>query len=99
MASDQGQHGAAGGESAMLRFFLPGLVVGTVLGSMLGLYVGTRSGTASLPELKSHSPGLSTAPAHDDEPATANPPAQPASEEKPAEKPAEPASEPPKSTP
>ncbi len=33
----------------MIRFFLPGLVVGLVLGSMLGLYVGTRSGSVKLP--------------------------------------------------
>ncbi|MBL8745725.1 MAG: hypothetical protein JNK58_05130 [Phycisphaerae bacterium] len=89
MASDQGQQG----ESAMLRFFLPGLVVGTVLGSMLGLYVGTRSGSAVLPDVKRSGPAMSGAPSHDDEVPATPPPAEPAAAEK---KPADPAGEAPK---
>lgn len=89
MASEMGQHGSSGGESALLRFFLPGLVVGTVLGSMLGLYVGTRSGGTVMPDLKASGPAVSGAPTNDErvEPSS---PAETTPAEKPAETPAEP---------
>lgn len=94
MVSETGQHGASG-ESALLKFFLPGLVVGTVLGSMLGLFVGTRSGSVVLPDVKP-GPAVAGAPVRDDripepaETAPAEKPADPApAEEKPAEKPEE----------
>lgn len=66
----------------MLKFFIPGLVVGVVIGSMLGLYVGTRSGSATLPDIKSTGSVRTEAPTHDDEPPTA--PAESTSEPAPA---------------
>jgi cell division protein FtsN len=98
------------GESGMMRFFLPGLVVGMVLGSMLGLYVGTRSGGAKLPDSITSMPRVTGPGSHGEDERTSTPPSErnedapPATpdkpaEEKPAEKPAEKPQEPAPKTP
>lgn len=100
MAADHSHQSPGGGDSAMLRFFLPGIVVGIVIGSMLGLYVGTRSGSSPIPEITPSGAAHTQAPVHEDERASASPdqpaetapastgtPAQPKDEPKPAETP------------
>lgn len=104
MDHDHLRNAPARGESGMLRFFMPGLVVGMVLGSMLGLFVGTRSGGTKLPDSITSMPRNTGPGGHGDEAEPAPTPpkealAEPApvpaaekpAEEKPVEKPQEPA--------
>lgn len=72
-------------ESALLKFFLPGLVVGMILGSMLGLYVGARGGNAKvMPPAPGQSGGVAAASAEDDRTQAQPPVTPPADASKPA---------------
>lgn len=66
-ASPPTADGAASADSALFRYFLPGLVIGILLGSMIGLYVGTRSGSVRIPEAATRSTAAPGPGARDDD--------------------------------